>query len=69
MCFFLLYSVNELLSAKEDLTRERDEALQEISKLREKSVEAQEKEQKLEQELEQARNKIQEVQIWLLWIV
>jgi septal ring factor EnvC (AmiA/AmiB activator) len=54
-------SVNELLKVKEELTRERDETLQEVAKLREKIAETQDKEQKLEKELDDAQSKIQEV--------
>ena len=46
---------------KEELTRERDEQLTEIVKLREQLAEETEKEQQLETEQEEANLKIQEV--------
>jgi uncharacterized membrane protein len=62
LCFLLIFgSVNELLKAKEELTHERDEKLKEITGLREKIAETQEKEQKMESEHEEALSKIQEV--------
>ncbi len=54
-------SVNELLKIKEDLTRERDDLLSEIVKLRENLTESQAKLQKLETDQEDAQIKIQEV--------
>lgn len=54
-------SVNELLKVKEELTRERDETLQEVAKLREKIAETQDREQKLEKDLDDAQSKMQEV--------
>ena len=55
------HSVNELLKAKEDLTRERDEQLAEIVKLRESLTEAANSQQKAEQDKVDAENKIAEV--------
>ena len=54
-------SVNELLKVKEDLTRERDEQLSEIVKLREQVAEATDREQTLEGDQDDANLKIQEV--------
>lgn len=54
-------SVNELLKMKEDLTKERDEQLQEISRLREQVGEANNLQQKLEQDKADSEEKIQEV--------
>ena len=54
-------SVNELLKIKEDLTKERDELLSEIVKLREGMSNAQDKLTGLEQDQEDSQIKIQEV--------
>ena len=59
------HSVNELLKIKEELTKERDEQLGEIVKLRENLGEAQAKEGKLESDQEDANLKIQEVQSFI----
>ena len=56
-----LYSVNELLKIKEDLTKERDDLLQEIVKLREGMSEAQGKIAQMEAEQEDNHQKLQEV--------
>ena len=56
-----LYSVNELLKIKEDLTKERDDLLQEIVKLREGMPEAQGKIAQMEAEQEDNHQKLQEV--------
>ena len=53
--------MNELLKAKEDLTRERDEQLGEIVKLRESLTEAANSQQKAEQDKVEAEKKIAEV--------
>ena len=53
--------MNELLKIKEDLTKERDEQLSEIVKLRESLTDAQNKEQELEGEKSEADMKIAEV--------
>lgn len=55
------HSVNELLKMKEDLTRERDDQLQEISRLREHLSEANNLQQKLEQDKADGEEKIQEL--------
>ena len=55
------FSVNELLKAKEELTKERDEQLAEIVKLRENLTEAGQKQQKAESDKEEADQKIAEV--------
>ena len=62
--FFLVtfcFSVNELLKIKEDLTKERDDLLQEIVKLREGMAEAQGKITQMEAEQEDNHHKLQEV--------
>ena len=56
-----LYSVNELLKIKEDLTKERDDLLQEIVKLREGMSEAHGKIAQMEAEQEDNHQKLQEV--------
>ena len=56
-----LYSVNELLKIKEDLTKERDDLLQEIVKLREGMSDAQGKIAQMEAEQEDNHQKLQEV--------
>ena len=56
-------SVNELLKMKEDLTKERDEQLQEISRLREELSEANARQSELEQKKAEADEKIQEVSL------
>ena len=53
--------MNELLKAKEDLTKERDEQLAEIVKLREALTESATNQQKAEQDRTEAENKIAEV--------
>ncbi len=53
--------MNELLKAKEDLTKERDEQLAEIVKLREALTESANNQQKAEQDRTEAENKIAEV--------
>ena len=56
-------SVNELLKMKEDLTKERDDQLAEIVKLREQLADSQGKQQKLESDQEEAASKMQEVSL------
>ena len=53
--------MNELLKVKEELTKERDEQLTEIVKLREQMAEAEAEQAKLEEAHEDAKQKIQEV--------
>ena len=55
-------SVNELLKIKEDLTKERDEQLQEIVKLREQLADASSRQHDLEITHTEANAKIQEVE-------
>ncbi|XP_025095839.1 LOW QUALITY PROTEIN: cilia- and flagella-associated protein 58-like [Pomacea canaliculata] len=55
------HSVNELLKIKEDLTKERDDLLQEISRLREQMNDASNLQNKLEQDRADAEEKIQEL--------
>ncbi|GFO23865.1 cilia- and flagella-associated protein 58-like, partial [Plakobranchus ocellatus] len=55
------HSVNELLKIKEDLTKERDEQLVEITKLRENLAEANNLQQKLEEDKHEAEEKIMEL--------
>ncbi|XP_071828537.1 cilia- and flagella-associated protein 58-like [Apostichopus japonicus] len=55
------HSVNELLKAKEDLTKERDEKLEEIAKLRENLSEAGQKQQMAEKDRDEAATKIAEM--------
>ena len=55
------FSVNELLKIKEDLTKERDEQLQEIVKLREQLADASSRQQDLESNHAEANARIQEV--------
>jgi len=55
------HSVNELLKIKEDLTKERDEQLTEISKLREQLGDAQGTQMKLEEDKQEAEEKIMEL--------
>ncbi|GFR69515.1 cilia- and flagella-associated protein 58-like [Elysia marginata] len=55
------HSVNELLKIKEDLTKERDEQLVEITKLRENLAEANNLQQKLEEDKHEADEKIMEL--------
>lgn len=65
--FFLsIFSVNELLKAKEDLTKERDEKLEEIAKLRENLSEAGQKQQMAEKDRDEAATKIAEVLLRML---
>ena len=56
------FSVNELLKIKEDLTKERDEQLQEIVKLREQLADASSRQHDLEITHTEANAKIQEVE-------
>jgi hypothetical protein len=56
--FFHYFSVNELLKMKEDLTKERDEQLAEVVKLREQLAESQSKQTKLETDQEDAISEI-----------
>lgn len=58
---FLLNSVNELLKIKDELTKERDEKLSEVTKLRGELSGATAKQQKAEQDREEAEMKIAEV--------
>jgi len=53
--------VNELLKIKEDLTKERDEILGEIVKLREQLAQSSSTQQHLEEQKNEAEEKIQEV--------
>lgn len=53
--------MNELLKVKEELTKERDEQLTEIVKLREQMAESEADQSKLEEAHEDAKQKIQEV--------
>ncbi|KAJ8025423.1 Cilia- and flagella-associated protein 58 [Holothuria leucospilota] len=55
------HSVNELLKAKEELTKERDEKLEEIAKLRENLSEAAQKQQTAEKDRDDAATKIAEL--------
>lgn len=55
------YSVNELLKLKEELTKERDEQLGDIVKLRESLNDAQNKQGNMEQQQSESNQKIQEV--------
>ena len=57
--------MNELLKIKEDLTKERDESLQEIVKLREQLAQSSSTQQHLEEQKADAEEKIQEVQVLL----
>ena len=59
ICFF--NSVNELLKMKEELTKERDEQLNDIVKLRESLAQATSQQQKLESDKKECEEKIQEV--------
>ena len=54
-------SVNELLKMKEDLSKERDEHLTEIVKLREQLTDAQSRQVVLEEKETESTMKIQEV--------
>jgi len=56
------HSVNELLKIKEDLSKERDDLLSEIVKLREGMTNASEKITNMENEQEESQIKIQELQ-------
>ena len=61
MCVCLnLISVNELLKVKEELSRERDDLLAEVVKLRELNAEAQVKQQQQDQQQQDMFSKIQE---------
>ncbi|XP_041476507.1 cilia- and flagella-associated protein 58-like [Lytechinus variegatus] len=55
------HSVNELLKVKEDLTKERDEQLSEIVKLRDSLAEASKKQTKAEEDRTEAESKIAEL--------
>ncbi|KAK0049011.1 cilia- and flagella-associated protein 58-like [Biomphalaria glabrata] len=55
------HSVNELLKVKEDLTRERDDQLTEITKLRDLLAQAKAQQQKLEADKADAEEKIQQL--------
>lgn len=66
MFFLSIFSVNELLKAKEDLTKERDEKLEEIAKLRENLSEAGQKQQMAEKDRDEAATKIAEVLLRML---
>lgn len=55
------FSVNELLKMKEELTKERDEQLNDIVKLRESLAQATSQQQKLESDKKECEEKIQEV--------
>ena len=57
----VFYSVNELLKLKEELTKERDEQLSEIVKLRESLNDAQNRQTNMDQQQSEANQKIQEV--------
>lgn len=57
--------MNELLKVKEELTKERDEQLTEIVKLREQMAESEAEQSKLEEAHEEAKQKIQEVRLYL----
>lgn len=57
-------SVNELLKIKDELTKERDEKLSEVTKLREELANATAKQQKAEQDREEAEMKIAEVRTY-----
>ena len=56
-----IFSVNELLKVKEDLTKERDEQLSEIVKLREQLAQSASRQQDLEAGIADTTSKIQEV--------
>ncbi len=56
------HSVNDLLKIKENLTKERDEQLAEIVRLRESMAESQEKQAKMEQDQDELNMKMQELQ-------
>lgn len=61
LCYLCFFSLNELLRVNEELSRERDERLKEITELREKLVESQNKDQSLEAQQTDLNEKIQEV--------
>lgn len=61
---FSISSVNELLKIKDELTKERDEKLSEVAKLREELANATAKQQKAEQDREEAEMKIAEVRTY-----
>lgn len=61
--YILISSVNELLKMKEELTKERDEQLNDIVKLRESLAQATSQQQKLESDKKECEEKIQEVNI------
>mgnify|MGYP001793985752 CR=1 FL=1 len=54
-------SVNELLKMKDDLTKERDEKLSDIAKLRDELAQSTSRQQKAEHDREEAEMKIAEV--------
>lgn len=58
---YIFSSVNELLKMKEELTKERDEQLNDIVKLRESLAQATSQQQKLESDKKECEEKIQEV--------
>ena len=57
------FSVNELLKIKEELTKERDDQLGDIVKLREQLAQSAATQQHLEEQKQQCEEKIQEVQL------
>ena len=57
------FSVNELLKIKEELTKERDDQLTDIVKLREQLAQSAATQQHLEEQKQQCEEKIQEVNI------
>lgn len=61
--------MNELLKIKEDLTKERDESLQEIVKLREQLAQSNATQQHLDDQKNEAEEKIQEVIFLQLYFV
>lgn len=63
MCSYFVDSVNELLKVKEELSRERDDLLADVVKLREQVAEAQVKQQQQDQQQQEMISKIQEVGI------
>ena len=61
--FYLVPSVNELLKIKDDLTKERDEKLSDIAKLRDELANSTNRQQKAEHDREEAEMKIAEVSV------
>lgn len=59
----LFSSVNELLKIKEELTKERDDQLQDIVKLREQLAQSAATQQHLEEQKQTCEEKIQEVNL------